>query len=72
MDTLRLANRLTAEGRMDEGAAKAVASAIGDELDRSLVTKDQLELALSQQTNRLIIAMIAVAGISLTVAKLIG
>lgn len=73
MDTLTRHKALIEGGLKDPGA-ETVARAIGDgvkgETDK-LVTKDQLQSALSELKLQLILSQVAIAGLSLAIARLI-
>jgi hypothetical protein len=68
LDTLALASNLKDAGLTDDQSA-AVARAIGDAVRDSAVTKLELEAALNALLVKVVLAMIAVAGVTLAVAK---
>lgn len=70
-DTLAFANYLI-EHNIERSQAEALAEGTAKFVLPETVTSDRLDKALAEQTNRMIFAMIAVAGLTLTIAKLIG
>ncbi|MBW5291205.1 MAG: hypothetical protein Rsou_0364 [Candidatus Ruthia sp. Asou_11_S2] len=72
MNTLTIAQTLINAG-LERKPAEAIAQAIDDK-NKELITKEYLEIALSNNSeklfNRLIFSILAVTGISLTIIKL--
>ncbi len=68
MDTLTISKELLATGLKQE-QAEAIARIIGLK-DNNVATKDFFKVEIAVLFNKLVLSMIAIAGISLTLVKL--